>query len=96
MPKTKTNITTTAIENLNHLANQLGMTLMAAAAVAGMLELPNHPNNRVVLPGQPILALANEDSELNNPIRREREEESAPHFISYAVTQRTVSRASRK
>jgi hypothetical protein len=96
MSKTKTNITTITAGHLNQLTARIGMTLMAAAAVAGMLELPTHPNNRVVLPGQPIMAMTNEDSELNSPIRREREEESAPHFISYAITQRTVSRASRR
>lgn len=71
------------------------MLLMTAATVTGMLELPNHPNNRVVLPGQPVFVMANENDELNNPIRREREE-SAPHFISYAIAQRTPSRASKK
>jgi hypothetical protein len=93
--KTKANLTTLAGERLNQLATQVGMTLMAAATITGMLELPNHPNSRVVLPGQPVFAWANENDELNNPVRREKEE-SAPHFISYAISQRTVPRASKK
>jgi hypothetical protein len=86
---------TTAQDYLTHLAAQLGIVLMTAATVTGMLELPNHPNSKVVLPGQPAYILASEDEELNNPVRREREE-TAPHFISYSETQRTTSRAAKK
>jgi hypothetical protein len=95
MSQNKNNMITTAQNNLTHLAAQLGIVLMTAATVTGMMELPNHPNNKVVLPGQPAYILASEDEEINNPVRREREE-TAPHFISYSETQRTTSRAAKK
>ena len=67
---------------------------MTAAATVGMLELPEHPNSKIVTPSQPSFAMAIENSEQTNPIRREREE-TAPHFISYNVTQRTPARSGR-
>ena len=66
--------------------------LMTAAAVTGMIELPNHTNSRIIVPSQMAFAAASENEELNNPLRREREE-SAPHYISYSVNQRTPSRS---
>jgi len=89
------NVATTVNDRLTQAAGQAGLLLMTAATITGMMELPNHANNRVVLPGQPVFVAATENDELNNPVRREREE-SAPHFISYAVTQRTSSRAAKK
>ena len=70
---------------------------MAGIATIGMLDLPNTPEKRIVLPNRPSFAFAenNIESESNNPIRREREE-TAPHYISYNVTQRTVARAGKK
>lgn len=87
-------LSTTANSSFNQLAEQLGMALMTAATVTGMLELPNHLNNRVVLPGQPSFVMA-ENDEFNNPVRREKEE-VAPHFTSYSAAQRTPSRASKR
>ncbi len=74
--------------------------LMAAAAVAGMLELPEHGNNKIVVPTQPVFAFAGESSgeaEVN-PIRREKEtEESGAHnLISYNVAQRTPARSGKQ
>ena len=89
------NITTTVQDNIQQLAGQLGLVLMTAATVTGMLELPNHANNKIILPGQPSFATATENDETTNPIRREKEE-AAPHYMSYAITQRTPSRASKK
>ena len=92
----KSKILTRTSEKYAQLAERAGLWLMALAAMTGMLELPNRPNNRIVVPGQPTLALASENSELNNPIRRDKEEESALQYISYRVTQRTHARASKK
>lgn len=89
------NIATAAQESIQQFAGQLGLTLMAAATVTGMLELPNHANSRIILPGQPSFAAVTDNEEANNPIRREKEE-AAPHYMSYAITQRTPSRASKK
>ncbi len=91
--KTKTNDTT--LEKLSDLAGQVGMLLMTGAAVAGMLELPDHPNSRIILPTQPSFAMAAEDDELNNPLRREMEETS-PQYISYGASQRTFSRSGKR
>lgn len=80
---------------ISKITEQLGMLLMTAAAVTGMLELPNHINNRIILPRQPSFEMSNDYSELTDPIRRERED-PAPHYANYSVTQRTPSRSSTK
>lgn len=82
-------------DQLAELARQTGLLLMTTAVTLGMLELPEHPNSRVVVPGQPAFALA-ENSEVNpdNPMRRERED-TGPHYVSYSVTERTPSRSGR-
>jgi hypothetical protein len=91
MSKNK-NVLNNTVENLQQVAAQLGIMLMAAATVTGMLELPDRANSRIVLPGQPSFVLATENEELNNPVRREREE-TGPHYISYSVSQRTPARS---
>ncbi len=78
-------------DKLTEMAQQGGIMLMTLAATAGMLELPEHPNNRVVLPSQPAFVTANEDDELNNPLRSE-SQETDQHYISYSVAQRTPAR----
>jgi hypothetical protein len=82
------------IDQLGKVAGQAGLILMTAAVTFGMLELPEHGNSRIVLPNQPALALAGENTDNNNPLRREREE-TAPHYISYTVAQRTPGRTGR-
>ncbi len=82
--------TNTVGENFNSLAMQAGVVLMTAAATLGMIELPDH-SNKVIVPNQPAFAMATNQSEQPNPLRREREE-SAPHHISYSETQRTPGR----
>ena len=67
---------------------------MAAAATIGMLEMPEHPDKRVVVPHQPAFAFATENggnNQQDNTLRREREE-AGPHYISYSVAQRTPGR----
>jgi hypothetical protein len=82
-------------DKIQKISAQIGMTLMTLAAVTGMLELPSHTDTRVVLPGQPSFALSNDYNQLNDPIRRERED-PAPHYASYSIIQRTHSRAASK
>lgn len=91
---TKTKNTPSKTEQLTDLAQQAGLLLMTAAVTLGMLELPDRPNSRIILPSQPAFALASQNDQSNNPIRREREE-SAPHYISYSVAQRTPARSGR-
>jgi hypothetical protein len=82
-------------EKLTDLAQQAGVLLMAGAITVGMIEMPDHPNNKVILPNQPAMAVVGgNNGGDNNPVQREREE-TAPHFISYSVVQRTASRAGR-
>ena len=92
--KTKTPTTT---EKISQVAAQAGFLLMAGVATIGMLDLPDHPDKRVVLPSRPAFAFAenNIEAEGNNPIRREREE-VAPHYISYSVVQRTATRSGKR
>ncbi|HEY5442844.1 MAG TPA: hypothetical protein VIJ68_04860 [Candidatus Saccharimonadales bacterium] len=92
--KTKNKSNTT--ETITELGKQAGLLLMTAAVTLGMLELPDRPNNRVVLPSQPAFAWANENEEGNNPnALRRSSEETEQHYISYSVTQRTPSRSGR-
>lgn len=82
-------------EMLTEAAQRIGLAAMSAALVLSVVELPDDAK-RVILPNRPSPVWANaggENSE-NNPIRREREE-TAPHFISYSVVQRTPSRSGR-
>lgn len=81
----------TTPETLRSLSQLVGMVLMTAAATFGMLELPDHPRAKVVVPNQPVFAYVSESSQGVNPLRREREE-SAPHYISYSAAQRTPGR----
>ena len=92
--KTKNQTTT---EKVAEASKQAGILLMTAAATIGFLDLPNQPDKRVVLPIRPTFAFAenNIEPEANNPIRREREE-TAPHYVSYSVSQRTVARSGKK
>jgi hypothetical protein len=92
----KTKTTNSKAAKLYTAAQQGGLLLMSAAVTLGMLELPDRPNNRVILPSQPAFAWANENHDLNNgnTLRRE-SEESAPHYISYSVAQRTPARSGR-
>ena len=88
----KTNILNKTTDNVSKFAAQTGLLLMTAAAVSGMIELPNHENSKIVLPNQPSFSFAEGGDEGVNPLRREKEE-SAPHFISYSVYQRTPGRS---
>lgn len=90
---TKTKKTKTTTETLARLSQQASLLLMAAAVTVGMVELPEHANSKIVVPNQPAFAFANNGGEANpnNPLRREREE-TAPHYISYSINQRTPSR----
>ncbi len=87
--------TNTTAENLNTVAMQAGLLLMTAAATLGMVELPEHPN-KVIVSSQPIFAMSSNssDSDHPNPLRREREE-TAVHYVSYSVAQRTPGRTGR-
>lgn len=93
---TKTKNTKTKPEKLFEAAQQAGLVLMTAAVTLGMLELPDHPNSRIVLPSQPAFAWANENEDLNNNnVLRRSNEETEQHYISYSVAQRTPARSGR-
>jgi hypothetical protein len=70
---------------------QLGIVLMAAATLLGVVEIPEH-NNRLNMITQPTYTFAAEHFNNGSTLRREREE-SAPHYISYETTQRTPARS---
>jgi hypothetical protein len=80
-------------ESLQGLSQNIGMVLMTAAATLGMLELPEHPNAKVVISSQPAFSFATNVSndEGSNLLRREKEETGA-HYISYSTIQRTPGR----
>lgn len=90
--------TPSTIETFASVAKQTSLLLMTAAATIGMVELPEHPNNRVAMLAQPVTVFASptlNEAENNNAIRRERDE-TAPHYISYNVGQRTPGRMGRQ
>ena len=80
------------IEQITEAAQNIGVVLMTAAVTLG-IATDHMATGRVVLPNQPALATAGEQG--GNPLRREREE-SAPHYISYNVTQRTPARSGKQ
>jgi hypothetical protein len=95
---TKTKKTKTPTETLVDLTQQAGLLLMTAAVTIGMVELPEHANNKIIVPNQPSFAFANNNSgeaNPNNPLRREREE-AGPHYISYNIAQRTPGRTGKR
>lgn len=81
-------------DSLQNIGRNLGIVLMTGAATLGMLELPDH-SNRVALTPQPAFVI-NENNELNNPLRREREEETADYTLTYNVSQRSPSTAGKQ
>ena len=76
----------------NKVALDVGTSLMALATIVGMLELSGHSLNKIALNMQPVYASSHNQNELNNPMRREKEE-AGPQYISYSESQRTPSRA---
>ena len=76
---------------LRNLGTQASVMLMAAATTVGVMDMQDHQSIKVVVPNQPTFAFETNNPETNNPIMREREE-SAPHYVSYDVSQRTPSR----
>ena len=90
----------TALKNNNNFteaAKNTGLVLMTLAATLGMVELPEHPNSKVVVSSQPVFGFATENSgaEYKNSQRREEREEASPHYVSYSATQRTPGRTGR-
>jgi hypothetical protein len=95
---TKIKTIKTPTEQLTKLSQQAGLLLMTAAVTMGMIELPEHANNKVILPTQPTFAFATNNTgefDPNNPVRREREE-TGPHYISYSIAQRTPGRTGKR
>jgi hypothetical protein len=93
MTKNKKSIIPT--ENLTSLAGQAGLLLMTAAVGLVTLEGAHRPEHKAVLPMQPALAVVGEHTGGHDPISRERNNETAPHHVSYSESQRTPSRSGR-
>jgi hypothetical protein len=89
--KTKINKTAAAITDV---AANTGILLMTAAVTLGMVEVPEHPDKRAIVPVRPAFAFANATAEREaqgNQLRRERDEVH-PHYVGYSVNQRTPGR----
>ena len=89
------NNTKNITERLPELGQQLGMLLMTAAAIVGMLEITDHPNKVMVGNQQPVFAYAGHSGDDQNAQRRERDE-TGPHYTSYSIGQRTPSRTGKQ
>lgn len=78
-------------KDLKEISRHLGFALMAAAALAGLVEMPERPNKTALLiPAYAVNIEAND----SHPARREKEE-AGPHYTSYSAFQRTPSRTGR-
>ena len=82
---------TSSKQKLRNLSAQVSVMVMAIATTLGVMDMQDHQSVKVIIPNQPTFAFETNNTELNNPIQREREE-SAPHYVSYSVAQRTPSR----
>ncbi len=94
--KTKTNIS--ALDKIGEISQQAGLLLMTAAVTLGMVEIPEHVNNKIVLPVEAVYSQvggAGANDETNSTLRREKEE-SGPHYVSYSSIQRTHARAGKR
>jgi len=94
---TKTKTSPDLTKQLVGLSDKIGILLMSAATTVGMLEMPDHGRSRlpVIMSSRPVFAFANQNVNENNPLRRERDE-TAPHYISYSVSQRTPARSGKR
>ena len=77
---------------ISRYAKELGLGLMTLATVVGMLELPSHTIGRAVLSSPTTSLNSNNSNQLNNPLRREKEENTI-EYVSYSESQRTPSRS---
>ena len=84
------------VDQLSIFVRNGALAMMGIAAVAGMIELGNHQENKVTLINQPVMAFAGDTPSSDNPLRREKEstENSSVHY-SYSAVQRTPARSIR-
>ena len=78
-------------------AAKLGLVLMASAAVLGMVELSDG-REKVVLsrPATVFAPINNQIGDGMDTQRREKEEESSSHYVTYGTAIRTPSRTGRR
>lgn len=76
------------------IAQNVGIVLMSAATILGMVEVSDHQKIKIALPNQPILATAGDVSQDSNPMRREKDEVSN-HYVNYSTNLRTPARSGR-
>jgi hypothetical protein len=70
----------------------LAFTAMVSATLCGLVELPHEIAKRVVVNKQAVYVFASQGSSIDNQMRRERDD-LGQHYISYAESERTPSRA---
>jgi hypothetical protein len=92
----KTNTKTNIKDSVNETVLNAGLILMAAAATAGIIEMPDQFEKRAILAKTPTYAFAGPVQGGDDSAQRRERDESGPHYISYGVTQRTPSRAGRR
>jgi len=92
---TKTKKAVSVELRIKSAAANMGIILLSAATTLGMIDMPDHLRGQVIIPNQPLVNFSNLSNYENNQIRRERDE-TAPHYISYSVSQRTPARSGKK
>jgi hypothetical protein len=94
--KTKNNNTLDNIlATTTTVAQAAGLVLMAAATTLGLVETNDHLVTKAALTSSPVYIFAGENEDVN-PIRRERTEETGPHYVNLSVTQRTPGRTGKQ
>jgi hypothetical protein len=89
--KTKINSVLDSVQdNLPEVAQSLGLVAMTSAVALSTVS--DGVERRAILPSQANI-IRNLEAEENNPVRREKENESPHQFISFGTFQRTPARA---
>jgi hypothetical protein len=89
--KTKINSVLDSVQdNLPEVAQSLGLVAMTSAVALSTVS--DGVERRAILPSQANI-IRNIEAEENNPVRREKENESPHQFISFGTFQRTPARA---
>jgi hypothetical protein len=90
---TKTKKQDSAADAISQIATNTGVLLMTAATTLGLVDVPNLPDKRAIVPIRPLFSFENATAEQEQGIQLRRErEETGPHYISYGISQRTPGR----
>jgi hypothetical protein len=82
----------TVISKLLSWSEKSTIYLMTAGTLLGLVNAAEQLNSKIIVPSTVTFSMEVNNSQINNPIRREREE-AGPHYTSYSESQRTPGRS---